>query len=43
METHIENKPVDTEGKGEGGTNGGSSMETYITICKTDSKWEFAV
>ena len=22
---------------------GKSNMETYITICKTDSKWEFAV
>ena len=22
---------------------GESSMETYITICKTDSQWEFAV
>ena len=22
---------------------GKNNMETYITICKTDSKWEFAV
>ena len=22
---------------------GESNMETYITICKTDSPWEFAV
>ena len=22
---------------------GKSNMETYITICKIDSKWEFAV
>ena len=22
---------------------GKSNMETYITICKTDSRWEFAV
>ena len=22
---------------------GNSSMETYITICKIDSQWEFAV
>ena len=22
---------------------GKSNMETYMTICKTDSKWEFAV
>ena len=23
--------------------NGKSNMETYITICKIDSQWEFAV
>ena len=23
--------------------DGKSNMETYITICKTDSQWEFAV
>jgi len=34
---------VDTVGKGKGGTNWENSMETYITICKTDSKWAFAV
>ena len=28
-DTDIENKPLDTEGEGEGGTNGESSMETY--------------
>ena len=28
---------------GEGETYGESSMETYITICKIDSQWEFAV
>ena len=28
---------------GEGGRYGESNMETYITICKTDSQWEFAV
>ena len=22
---------------------GESTMETYITVCKTDSQWEFAV
>ena len=27
----------------EGEMFGKSNMETYITICKTDSKWEFAV
>ena len=28
---------------GEGETYGKSNMETYITICKIDSQWEFAV
>ena len=28
---------------GEGEMYGKSNMETYITICKTDSQWEFAV
>ena len=28
---------------GEGGMFGKSNMETYITICKIDSRWEFAV
>ena len=27
----------------EGETYGESNMETSITICKTDSQWEFAV
>ena len=31
------------ERKGEGEIYGKSNMETYITICKTDSQWEFAV
>ena len=32
------------EGKGgEGEMYGKSNMETYITICKIDSQWEFAV
>ena len=29
--------------KGEGGMYGESNMEIYITICKTDSQWEFAI
>ena len=29
------------EGKGE--MYGESNMETYISICKIDSQWEFAV
>ena len=28
---------------GEGEMYGKSNMETYITICKRDSQWEFAV
>jgi len=28
---------------GEGELYGESNMETYITICKIDSQWEFAV
>ena len=28
---------------GEGKICGKSNMETYITICKIDSQWEFAV
>ena len=28
---------------GEGETYGDSNMETYITICKIESQWEFAV
>ena len=28
---------------GEGEMYGKSDMETYITICKIDSQWEFAI
>ena len=28
---------------GEGEMCGKSNMETYITICKIDSQWEFAI
>ena len=28
---------------GEGEMCGNSNMETYITICKIDSQWEFTV
>ena len=36
---------MDTGGEeeGEGELYEESNMETYITICKTDSQWEFAV
>ena len=30
-------------GEGEGEMYGESNMETYITICKIDSQWEFAI
>ena len=43
-QTDIENK---TYGHGERGEEGeiygDSNMETYITICRIDSEWEFAV
>ena len=29
--------------EGEGGMYGDSNMEIYITICKIDSQWEFAL
>jgi len=29
--------------EGEGGMYGEKNMETYITICKTDNQWGFAV
>ena len=42
-DTDIEKRLMDTVGKGEGGRNGKSSVETYMTICKIDSQQEFAV
>ena len=36
MEADIENRLVDTVGEGESGN-------MYITVCKIDSQWEFAV
>ena len=42
-DTDIQNRLVDTVGKGEGGMNWENSMETDITICKIDSKWELVV
>ena len=32
-----------SRGDGEGGMYGESNMQTYFTICKIDSQWEFAV
>ena len=43
-DTDIENRLMDT-GLGEEGEDGmyrGSNTETFITICKIESKWEFA-
>ena len=44
-ETDIENRPMDTKGgeEGEGEMYGESNMETYNTICRTDSHWEPAI
>ena len=38
-----ENRLVDTEREGKGGTDLQSSTETYSTICKTDNQREGAV
>ena len=29
--------------EGEGGMYGERNTETYVTMCKIDSQWEFAV
>ena len=43
MEKHIENRLIDM-GRGEERVRCmESNMETYITICKTDSQQEFAL
>ena len=42
-ETDIKNGLMDMGAGGEGDMYGKSNMETYITICKIDSQWEFAV
>ena len=46
-ESGIENRLMDMgrgrERGGEGEMYGKSDMETYITICKIDSQWKFAV
>ena len=39
----IESRVLPTAGEGEGRMNGESNMKTYITICKVDSQWEFAL
>ena len=43
-ETDIENRIMDMgRGEEEGEMYGESNMETYITMWKIDSQWEFAV
>ena len=44
-DTDIENRLTDTAGEGRrrGWEVGESNRETYITICKIDSQWEFAL
>ena len=36
-------EPLGAGEEGEGGMHGESNMETYITVCKIDSQWEFAL
>jgi len=43
MEKHREQTYGHEERGREGEMYGESNMETYITICKIDSQWEFAV
>ena len=40
-ETDIENRHEERGGEGE--MYGNCNKETYITICRIDSQWEFAV
>ena len=40
---HREKTSGQGERGGEGDMYGNSNMETYITTCKIDSQWEFAV
>ena len=44
-DTDIENRLMDMgwEEEGEGERHGENNMETYISICKIDSRGEFAV
>ena len=39
----MENRPMDTARRQERVRCKESNMEIYITICKIDSQWEFAV
>ena len=40
---HTEQTYGHGEREGEGEIYGESNMETYITICKIDNQWEFAI
>ena len=40
---HREQTSGHGERGGEGEMYGKSNMETYITVCKIDSQWEYAV
>ena len=40
---HREHTYVHGEKRGAGEIYGESNVETYITTCKIDSQWEFAV
>ena len=44
-DTELENRLLDTvQGEeGEAGMYGERNKETYFTICKIDSQWEFAM
>ena len=42
-ETDIENRLMHGDRGGEGEMYEKSNMETYITICKIDRQWGFAV
>ena len=42
MEKQTENRLMDM-GRGEFEMYGKSNMETYITVCKIETEWEFAV
>ena len=40
---HTEQTYGHGEREGEGEMYGKKNMETYITICKIDNQWEFAI
>ena len=41
LRTDLWTRLVRVGGEAEGEMRGGRSMETYITICKIESQWEF--